>query len=348
MKYYDKVPKNFLLIRLVTTRYCNYRCPYCYVPLSKKERKKTMFSHHHWREWLRALKINFSDKTLEFYFTGGEPLLVKDCLLLLRELVKWKNVIGIRIDSNLSTIEFFLKHIKSKKIGFLTAFHPTQVSLKTYLKKVKLVKGRGMLSLVNFVASQENLKVIKMAPHELVKLFAQEGIFLNIARDFHRGLTQGYGYDKNYKKYIDMLQYPLDNFYMDLRPINKGFLCGGGKHYITINRHGQVFSCGNKMARTLGHGNIFSSLAKLPKSLTVCQENGCPSIISYSFSCSNEYSPVSHAKDYVQRCREVREGISKEFLDNLWQKIDIDKLFSEKKEKSIHRKIKEKLKRILM
>ena len=345
MKYYDKVHKDFLLIRLVATRFCNYRCPYCYVPLEKKTIKKTMFSHHGKEEWIKALKDNFFDRNLEFYFTGGEPLIIKDCILLIKELVKWDNVSRIRVDTNLSAVENFLKYVDSDKIRFLTAFHPTQISLDEYMEKVRKTRDKGMLDLVNFVASKENLDLVNMPPHKLIKVFEDMGILLNIAKDFHRGLSKGEHYDVNYKRYVDMLQYPLDNYYMNLYPLNKGFLCGGGgRHYITINRHGQVFSCGGKIPRTVGYGNIFDKTLNLPDSLHLCEENCCPSIISYSFSCSNEFLPVDHVKGYVERCSEIRKGIPEKHLENLWKKIDIDQVIVKK---SLIEKVKE-IKNILI
>jgi sulfatase maturation enzyme AslB (radical SAM superfamily) len=341
MKYYDKIPENFLLIRLVATRFCNYKCQYCYVPLENRTVKKTMFSHHNRDNWLHALKDNFSDRNLEFYFTGGEPLIIKDCVLLIKELIELDNVSRIRIDTNLSTVENFLKYVDSEKVRFLTAFHPSQISQDEYIEKIRKAQQKKMVDIVNFVASKENLGLINMSPHKLIKVFEDMGIFLNIAKDFHRGLSKEWHYDQNYKKYIDMLQYPLDNYYMNLYSLNKGFLCGGvGRHYISINRHGHVFSCGGKIARNVGYGNIFDNSLNLSDSLHVCEEDYCPSIISYSFSCSNDFLPIDHIKGYAVRCREIREGIPEEYLENLWNKIDINSIIVRKNKKSFIEKIK--------
>ena len=347
MKYYDKIPENFLLIRLVATRFCNYRCPYCYVSIKNRTVKKTMFFHYNMDDWLHALKDNFSDRNLEFYFTGGEPLIIEDCVLLIKELVELDHVSRIRIDTNLSTVEKFLKYVDSEKIRFLTGFHPTQISLHKYIEKVNKAHGEKMVDGVNFVASKENLGLINMSPHDLIKAFEDMEIFLNIAKDFHRGLSEAWTYDQNYKKYIDMLQYPLDNYYMNFYSLNKGFLCGGGgRHYISINRHGQVFSCGSDIARTIGYGNIFDKSLNLPASLQLCEEDCCPSIISYSFSCSNDFLPIDHTKGYAERCSEHRKGIPEEYLNSLWKKIDINNIMVKKNKKNFFDKIK-RIKHIL-
>jgi len=341
MKYYDKLPETFLLVRLVTTRCCNYRCPYCYVPLEKRTVNKTMFSHHNWDEWFHALKENFPDRNLEFYFTGGEPLIIKDCILLVKKLVEWDNVRRIRIDTNLSVIDNFLENVDSEKIRFLTAFHPTQISLGAYIEKVKKAKERKMVDVVNFVASKENLDLLSTSPHKLIKVFEDMGLFLNIAKDFHRGLSEAWDYDPNYKRYVDMLQYPLDSYYMNLHALNKGFLCGGGgRHYISINRHGQVFSCGGQIPRIVGYGNIFERSVQLPDHLHICQEDYCPSIISYSFSCSNNFSPVDHTRGYAERCSEIRKGITEQYLDCLWREININRIIVKRNKKRFIDKLK--------
>jgi len=329
MKYYDTIPENFLMIRFVATRYCNYRCPYCYVPLKKRTKWKTMFSHHTKEDWLKALKENFSDKYLEFYFTGGEPLLVKDCVIMIKELVKWNNVLKIRIDSNISNLDFFLKHINSSKIKFLTAFHPTQTTLEEYLPKVVILHQKHMMGIVNFVASEENLKIIKIPPQKLIEMFEERGVFLNIAKDF-MCKRYGYVYDKNYKEYIDMFQYPLDRFYMDGFPLNKGYFCGGGKHYIFFNRHGNAYSCGSQKFRKEGLGNIFEGTLRLEKDLCVCKEGGCPSIVSYSFSTSNNFDPMNHVEDYIKRCRDIRSGLKKESVEKKWNEVDINHIWKRK------------------
>lgn len=326
MKYYNIVPENFLMIRFVATRFCNYRCPDCYLTIKKRNKQKTMFSHYTKEEWLKALKETFSDKTLEFYFTGGEPLLVKDCILMIKELVKWKNVQGIRIDSNISNIDFFLKHVKSEKVKFLTAFHPTQVSLKKYVKEARKLKKDDMLGIVNFVASKKNLKKINMPPHKLIDIFEQEGMFLNIAKDF-MCRTYGYRYDKNYKEYINLFQHSFDTRYMEGIPLNKGYLCGGGKHYIFFNRHGKVYSCGRDEFRKGGLGNIFHKTVRLEKDLCTCEDQRCPCLVSYSFSSSNTFDPTRHIEDYVSRCSEARSLLDEEKINRLWSKVDINHIW---------------------
>lgn len=350
MKYYEKVPENFLLIRFVATRYCNYRCPYCYLTSEKRSVKKTMFSHNSKDKWIQAIKKNFNNRNIELYFTGGEPLIIDDCILMIKELVEWENVSSIRIDSNLSNIKYFLNNVNSEKIHFLSAFHPTQVTLNKYLDYINIANNDGLIDIVNLVASKENLEILDSSPHELIKRFEEIGLFLNVAKDFYSGFSKGWewDYEPNYKRYIDMLQYPLDNDYMNKFSLNKGFLCGGGgRHYITVNRHGEVFSCGSQKARKEGYGNIFENSLKLPNTLTICEEDCCPSIISYSFSCSNEFSPVNHAEDYIQRCRKIREGISKDYLDLLWKKIDINNIIIKKRKNYFLEKIKRYKKKIL-
>lgn len=314
MKYYNKVPGNFLLLRFVATRFCNFRCPYCYVPIDKREINKTMFSHHTLEEWIKALEV-FKDRHIELYFTGGEPTLSDDFILFLKEMIEKDFVRSVRIDSNLSRIPVFLKTIQSSKIKFLASFHPSHISLERFQGRAEMLRDLDMMGLVNVVASRENVNILKMIPHELVEYFDNLGCFLNVAKDFHRGLR--YGYDETYREYIDKLQHPFDNEYMNLKNINKGMLCGVGKHYVSLSRHGNFYSCGGSY-----HGNLFVGDFKLPGELATCIQPHCPSIISYSFSSSNDFSPVEHLQDYVQRNREYRKGLNKSCLDSLWHTIE--------------------------
>ena len=318
MKYYDSIPENFLLLRFVVTRFCNYKCPYCYVPKEKLLRKKTMFSHHTPDEWIKALEV-FNDHHLELYFTGGEPTLFDDFIFFLKEMVVKDFVHSVRIDSNLARVEKLLEHVQSSKVKFLTGFHPTQISLEKFLDKLEKLEDRNMLGFVNVVASKENMDTLKMQPHRLVKSFEGKGYFVNVAKDFERGLK--YGYNPVYREYIDKLQHPLDNEYMNLKNLNRGMLCGPGKHYIFLSRHGNIYSCGGKC-----HGNLFNENFHLKETLVPCELAQCPSIISYSFSSSNDLSPVEHLQDYVNRNRGYRKGLSDEYMECLWNTIQTNDL----------------------
>jgi sulfatase maturation enzyme AslB (radical SAM superfamily) len=313
LKYYDTIPENFLLIRFVATRYCNFRCPYCYLTEKQRSKKKTVFSHHSPEEWSEALDV-FRDKHLEFYFTGGEPLLVDDFIVLLNKLVEKEYVSSIRIDSNLSNFDKFQKQVSNNKIKFLASFHPTQISLDKFVLKAESLTARNMLSMVNVVASRENMQLLKIPPHKLADYFSEKGMYLNVAKDFHRGLKQGYS--PEYREYVDKLQHPMDNLHMNMGNSHKGVLCGGGGHYISVNRHGNIYSCGGKE-----HGNIFNTY-RLPENPIYCNSEACPSIVSYSFSASNDFSPVDHLQDYVQRNQTHRMNLDQNYLDSLWETIE--------------------------
>lgn len=313
MKYYDKIPDNFLMLRFVVSRFCNYRCPYCYLSNEKVTNKKDMFSHHSPKEWVTALE-KFRHRHLEMYFTGGEPTLFDNFIEFLQHMVALDYVHSVRIDSNLSRLDTFLKSVKSPKVKFLASFHPSHISLGHFMEKVETLRDLGMLGMVNVVASRENITILNMSPHQLMRYFEERNCFLNIAKDFHRGVR--HGYDPIYREYIDKLQHPLDNEYMNLKNLNKGMLCGPGKHYITFNRHGNIYSCGGTL-----HGNIFQNTETLPEKLLPCVQETCPSIISYGFSSSNSFSPVDHLQDYESRNREYRQGLDHQHLDSMWQEI---------------------------
>lgn len=313
MKYYETVPENFLLLRFVATRHCNYRCPYCYVPEHKIGNPKSMFSHHGPAEWIRALE-RFADRRLELYFTGGEPTLVDEFPGFLAEMVRRDYVEGVRIDSNLSRTREFTDRVASPKVRFLASFHPTRVSLDAFLPRAERLRDLGMMGMVNVVASRENVAIFGMAPHELADLFEGKGCFLNVAKDFHRGLRTGY--DPAYLEYVDGLQHPGDNAFMNGTGLTTGRPCGPGKHYLSLSRHGRAYSCGG-----VCHGGLFDGTLREPADLLPCRESRCPSIVSYSFSSANDFSPVMHLDDYVRRNRDHRAGLDRAGLAALWRRI---------------------------
>lgn len=311
-EYYriKNIPENFLLLRFVATRFCNFRCPYCYLSDEKRAKEKNMFTFHSPDEWAAAVE-RLSDRTLELYFTGGEPLLLDGLADFLAKAVEMKHVSCVRIDSNLSPLKRFLKKVDSPKIRFLASFHPTHVPFDKFMEKLELLKGKGMLGMVNVVASKENIKILDKGPNELIAEFDARGMFLNVAKDFERGLKLGY--NKKYKDFIDKLQHPQDNAYMNKIPSNEGVLCGSGKHYISVNRHGNLYSCPEDAC----HGNLFGQF-DLPGGLCYCSRPICPSIISYSFSQSNCFSPSDHLSGYVKRNIEHRRIVSREYLEKVW------------------------------
>lgn len=326
MKYYDRIPDNFLLIRFVVSRYCNFRCPYCYLTDEQRNKRKTVFSHHSPDEWINAIDA-FKNRHLELYFTGGEPLLFDDFIYFLKATLDKGFIHSVRIDSNLSRSGNFLAKINNPKVKFLASFHPTQILFDKFIDKIMLLKENDMLALINLVISKENMDILNRPPHELAEYFADKDIFLNIAKDFERGLK--YGYDEKYKEYIDKLQYPVDNIYMNMQDLHRGAFCGGGKHYISINRHGSIYSCDGKE-----HGNIFDH-PNLPQELITCNMPYCPSIVSYSFSASNDFSPVEHLDGYVKRNKAYRDTLDKSRLGSLWRNIQEYDLIPDKKNPTI-------------
>ena len=123
--------KRKLLINMIVTWLCNYRCPYCFVPVWMRRLKKDMFTKISKEEWLDTIQnLNFD---LEFYFQGGEPLLKNDFIDFLSELCELENVYYIRVDTNASANVKKLISKTNTKVRCMASFHPSQVSFEKYL-----------------------------------------------------------------------------------------------------------------------------------------------------------------------------------------------------------------------
>ena len=145
MDYYKNkgICEKFLLLRFVATRFCNYRCPYCYLTEEIRNNKEDLFSYHSLNEWIEAIG-KLSNYNLDLYFTGGEPLLVDQFIDLVSKLVLMDNVKYIRIDSNLSPLNKFLKKVDSSKISFLASFHPSHISFTKFMDKLLMLKDKRL------------------------------------------------------------------------------------------------------------------------------------------------------------------------------------------------------------
>lgn len=78
--------KSPLVVHLELTRHCGLRCKHCYISAGKP--RKSELSTTEWKNILDQLR---DLEVLSVYFTGGDPLLRKDCL----EIVTYAKKIGM-------------------------------------------------------------------------------------------------------------------------------------------------------------------------------------------------------------------------------------------------------------
>ncbi len=169
------------LFRFVPTMMCNFNCDYCFVNKDVKKSSPTMFDVHKVDEWISAME-KFSDAEIEIYMWGGEPFLLNDIYILLREWMSMEHIIGgCRIDTNIYFADKIAELCPSSKLKLNCSYHMKYHSLEEELRKVKKLKELDMVGMVNFVASEYNIKHLqqdyRMTVFDLIKVFNEIDVF---------------------------------------------------------------------------------------------------------------------------------------------------------------------------
>ncbi|MDO8682065.1 MAG: radical SAM protein, partial [Armatimonadota bacterium] len=296
---------NYLLFRFVPTMRCNYRCAYCFLPGSEKSTNLTMFDEHTPDEWVRAM-ANFSDYDVEFYAWGGEPFLLDGTYKVVKGWCEHKHVIsGNRIDTNMAFAEKIARKCPTEKLKLNCSWHTQYNSLDHIYSKITSLNNLDMVAMLNFVASEQNIHVLKddycMTIDDLIAKFADAGIFVNIAADF--GIVNGKDASL-YSAYKDMiLNYLNPEDWRQLRCEKQPSHCEANHHFFTVHPNGDITPClSGKVC-----GNFFDGTLEFPE-CQICAES-CPSLVSYPFRTDNEFPYKRHIVEYVNRNKEHRERV---------------------------------------
>lgn len=291
------------LFRFVPTMRCNFNCSYCFEGDSSKRPKETMFDMHSPEEWIKAME-QFSDKKIEIYMWGGEPFLLDGTYTVLKEWMAMDHVLsGCRIDTNVFFADKIAERCPSDKIKLNCSYHMQYHTLQQQFEKMKKLKDLDMVGMMNFVASEYNIKKLhedyNMTVHDLIDKFAEIGVFVNIAGDFAYANNSNYERHDEYMKFI--LQFISPEEWEYLRGGMHRCKCDAGKHFFTVNYDGRLTSCIDNGV----YGDFFKGIVKPAKRSKKCCGN-CQSLISYPWRQDNDLIPWSSLLEYVKRCEEYR------------------------------------------
>lgn len=292
------------LFRFVPTMRCNFNCPYCFEGNPAKRPKETMFDEHNPEEWVEAMK-KFSDKEIEIYMWGGEPFLLDGTYEVLRGWLAMDNILpGCRIDTNLYFADKIAEKCPSSKLKLNCSYHMQYHTLEQQYEKIKKLKDLDMVGMMNFVASEYNLKKLRedydMSVHDLINKFADIGVFVNIAGDFTYANNENYERHDEYMRFITQFISPEE--WRFLRGETKKRRCKAGKHFFTVNHDGNLTSCiSNK-----SYGNFFDGIIKPDRFTKTCTAP-CQSLIAYPWRSDNDFTPWSSLTEYVKRCENYRK-----------------------------------------
>lgn len=304
--------KETVMFRLVPTMRCNFRCEYCFEPNNPKKYSKTMFDEKSVDEWIDGLK-KFDDYNIELYLWGGEPFCIEGTYEFIKQAMKLDNVIsGCRIDTNIFYAKKIAEKCPTNKIKLNCSYHMQYHTLEDEIEKIKILKNLDMVGMVNFVASPYNLKHLKddyhMTVEDLINIFAEIGVFVNIAGDFAYANNPKYERYEEYKDFI--LQFISPEEWKWLRGVDEPRKCSAGKKMFTINHNGDFTSCISDKR----YGNLFEGVLDPDEEASVCKKR-CPSLVAYPFRLDNDFPDVNSLLAYVERNEKYRAENAKSYFN---------------------------------
>lgn len=299
--------KEKYLFRFVPTMKCNFGCDYCFLGKSSDRDKATMFDSHPVGEWVSAMR-KFSDKEIEIYMWGGEPFLLDDTYTLLKEWLEMDHIVsGCRIDTNLHFADKIAQRCPSNKLKLNCSYHMQYHTLEQEFEKVKKLKDLDMVGMVNFVASESNMRKLKeeynMSVHDLIDKFAEIGVFMNVAGDFALANNASYERRDEYMKFI--LQFVSPEEWELLRGKPNKCKCDAGKYFFTVNHDGRLTSCIDNGI----YGDFFKGEVRPAVKAKKCRQL-CQSLISYPFREDNDCVPWNSLLEYVKRNEAYRKTVT--------------------------------------
>jgi len=257
--------------------YCNYSCPYCYVPTSVN--KETHYEKGSTEKWFKAFKKCLGDQHITFYFSYGEPMLggsdrkgFYETLDMIAKEPNWE----VMMTSNLSTdLKKMISSqlVKEGRINVNASFHPRHVSAEDFLNKLLFLRSHGIECPIVYVMWPGHIgKHFEHIPHEthldaadrFFKIFDKHNFIFHV-RAF-RGLYKNRKYPKAYtdKEWAKVAKY-MDRAslkYMLNETNSLGRRNYIGMYHFLVNEKGYVEMCDAYVGD--GHyGNVFNGQLNL-------------------------------------------------------------------------------------
>jgi MoaA/NifB/PqqE/SkfB family radical SAM enzyme len=267
----DQYGKGYdIMLYWYITKTCNFSCPQCAGGALKLtgDNAPEVIDMENFRNFLSK-----TNKTIRFSFTGGEPLLVKNIIEVLKEITK-KNYFSMVTNLVNTRVAQLVEQINPERSTFIAASaHIGQLKrrglLATFLKNAMLIKKSGFNLFITEVAYPFILQKVE----EYKEIFHDTGFDLDFMA--FRGEWKGKKYPDAYtREEIEIFGLEKSE---SLRPdifSNKGMPCIAGYNSAVIMNDGNIFPCFQIFKKI---GNIAQEIS-LSDRLINCPADfcGCP------------------------------------------------------------------------
>jgi lysophospholipase L1-like esterase len=235
--------------------FCNYYCPYCYVPTGTNVEHRYTGTQEIWH---KAFKESFGAEKLTFYLSFGEPMASQgfyDVLSIIESEPNWEG----HMTSNLSLpldrlVNFGL--VKQGRFHINASFHPSQTTVEKFMQKLFFLRDHGIECPVVYVMYPPQMQQFKT----FIEEFTRNNFLVHVRR--FRGKYMGKTYPQAYTeeerrfiaRYCDdaTIKYMLNELELD----NVGFskkLTYAGMFYILVTCEGDVYMCPDYKGKCLGN-----------------------------------------------------------------------------------------------
>lgn len=274
----------------VLLRTCNFRCDYCFVPVSARAAKITSYGTQ--AEWAEGFAA--TGKTWLLHITGGEPSLYPGFVELCEHLARDHY---LSINSNLShrCIDAFAERIDPKRVHYVNAaLHYDEMheaSLAVFVKRVNRLQIRRFNVLVSVVMTPPMIDTFP----EVSKHLESCGLFLipKVMRQRYQGVQYPAAYSDSERsllldylaearrKYAPVItsmgEAPTIDMFADGRFLSstgnyRGRWCASGYKFVRIQPDGTVVRCGS--GKRLG--NILLRNVRFLRAPKKCNASFCP------------------------------------------------------------------------
>ena len=251
---------------------CNYRCPYCWwhgrwQALSQLNR---YLSVEEWVKFWRNIYNRYGSVHIEVL--GGEPFIYPHFIELSKELSQMHT---LNITTNLSIdIRDFAQQLDPDMIKVIPTFHPLFSHLDTFIQKARILKEKGFIDNVLYLAYPPQIKFIDFYRRK----FEAESLIFSVLTFWgkYNGIDYPSGYTDEEKFLIAgcLGDRAGEKFQVAPKRDLKGRLCHAGHSYAVIQGDGKVIRCGGSDLNEV-IGNFFDENFKLLDKALPCNAEFC-------------------------------------------------------------------------